>query len=69
MGSAEVPNANTARENTEAILNLGMHIYIYIYIYIYICKGYNMVRRDFPDIYALALGRAGLVRIYQANPD
>ena len=60
MGSAEVPNANTARENTEAILNLGMHIYIYIYI----CKGYNMVRRDLPDIYARAR-----VRIYQANPD
>ena len=39
--------------------------------YVCICKGYNMVRRDLPDIYARALGRCalGLVRIYQANPD
>ena len=29
-------------------------------------KGYNMVRRDLPDIYARARGR---VCIYQANPD
>ena len=27
-------------------------------LHMYICKGYNMVRRDLPDIYARARGRA-----------
>jgi len=57
-----------------------IHIYTHIYVCVYVCvcicmcvcKGYNMVRRNLPDIYARcprARSTRGSVCIYQANPN